>query len=63
MGILETELRGILYRYVSGQRDLLVAVFETWWDKYRITLGTIERDRDNAAGAVRSYLEELGYAR
>jgi type I restriction enzyme M protein len=61
MGILETELRTILDRYVALERDLVESAFETWWDKYRITLSDIEADRDDAAAKVRSYLTGLGY--
>lgn len=61
LGVLETELRGILDRYVSDQRDLVVATFEIWWDKYRITLETIEQDREKVDGVFRSYLTKLGY--
>ena len=61
-GILESELRTILNRYVAGERELVVSSFETWWDKYRITLGTIEHDRDATAEKLRGFLLGLGYA-
>ena len=59
--ILAAELRAILDSYVAGQRGLVTLAFETWWDKYRITLGTIERDRDQAAEKLRGFLVGLGY--
>jgi type I restriction enzyme M protein len=61
MSILDTELLTILDRYVAGERGLVVSAFETWWDKYRVTLVTIEHDRDTAAEKVRGYLVGLGY--
>jgi type I restriction enzyme M protein len=61
MGILEAELRATLSRYVQAQRELLISAFETWWDTYRITLGTIEADRDDAAENLREFLVGLGY--
>lgn len=62
MDILEAELRATLSSYVGTRRGLLISAFETWWDKYRITLGTIEGSRDRAAAVVRGFLLSLGYA-
>ncbi len=61
MGTLEAELRATLSRYVATQRGLIVATLETWWDKYRITLGAIERDRDEASEKLHGFLVGLGY--
>jgi type I restriction enzyme M protein len=61
LGILEGELRAILGRYLTDRRELVVSAFETWWDKYRITLGTIEQDRDRANEKLRGSLVGLGY--
>jgi type I restriction enzyme M protein len=63
MGILEIELRVVLDSYVSRQRGIVVSVFETWWDKYRVTLARIEQDRGLAAEKLRAFLLGLGYAR
>jgi type I restriction enzyme M protein len=61
LGILAAELRSILESYVGAQRGLVVSAFETWWDKYRVTLSEIERQRDLAAARAHSFLAELGY--
>jgi len=61
MGILESEVRIILARYVARQREMVVSAFETWWDKYRVTLPTIEHDREQAAKRVSGFLKELRY--
>ena len=61
IGILGIELRTILDRYVGHERELVVSAFEAWWDKYRITLETIEGQRDNAVEKVSTYLAGLGY--
>jgi type I restriction enzyme M protein len=61
VAILETELIEIVSRHVASQRSLVVSAFETWWDKYRITLGTIEGRRDGAAERMGVYLGRLGY--
>ncbi|WP_019592998.1 class I SAM-dependent DNA methyltransferase [Thioalkalivibrio sp. ALM2T] len=60
-GILHDQLQAILTRYIRQQRQTVVAAFETWWDKYRVTLADIEAERDAAARELRGYLEGLGY--
>jgi type I restriction enzyme M protein len=62
LGILRSDLDAILGRYVASHRDKVVAAFESWWDKYRVTLTTIEQERDAAAEKLRGFLGGLGYA-
>lgn len=59
--ILHNDLKGILERYIRQQRQQVITVFETWWDKYRVTLADIEAERDDAAKELQQYLEGLGY--
>lgn len=59
--ILHNNLKGILERYIRQQRQEVIATFETWWDKYRVTLADIEAERDAAAKELQQYLEGLGY--
>ena len=59
--ILHNDMRAIVERYVAAQRKAVVAVFENWWDKYRVTLIEIEGRRDAAAQALRGFLEGLRY--
>ncbi|MFI2818964.1 MULTISPECIES: type I restriction-modification system subunit M [Halomonadaceae] len=59
--ILHNDLKGILERYIRQQRQQVIAAFETWWDKYRVTLADIEAERDAAARELQQYLEGLGY--
>ena len=59
--ILHDDMRAILERYIAAQRKAIVAAFENWWDKYRVTLTEIEGRRDAAAKALRGFLEGLGY--
>ena len=59
--ILHHDMRAIVERYIAAQRKEVVAAFENWWDKYRVTLTEIETRRDAAARALRGYLEGLGY--
>lgn len=60
--ILRSQLDDILQRYVADHRQQIVAAFEGWWDKYRVTLTSIETERDAAAGKLREFLGGLGYA-
>ncbi|KHL54497.1 type I restriction-modification system subunit M [Xanthomonas cannabis] len=59
--ILHDDMRAIVERYVAAQRKQVVVAFETWWDKYRVTLADIEGKRDAAARALRGFLKGLGY--
>lgn len=59
--ILHDDMRGIVERYIAAQRKAIVAAVENWWDKYRVTLTQLEGRRDEAAHALRHYLNELRY--
>jgi len=60
--ILHNDILGILETYIRKQRQEVIAAFETWWDKYWVTLADIEIERDAAAKELKGYLEGLGYA-
>jgi type I restriction enzyme M protein len=62
LNILHDDIASILERYIRQQREEVIATFETWWDKYKVTLEEIEAERDQAANELRSFLEGLGYA-
>ncbi|HAO32802.1 MAG TPA: restriction endonuclease subunit M, partial [Candidatus Competibacteraceae bacterium] len=59
--ILHNDMRAIVERYIAAQRKAIVAAFENWWDKYRVTLTEIEGERDAAAKALQGFLKGLGY--
>jgi type I restriction enzyme M protein len=59
--ILHNDMRAILERHVAAQRKAIVAAFENWWDKYRVTLTEIEGKRDAAAQALQGFLKGLRY--
>ena len=61
LAILRSDMQVILERYISAQRQQLVAAFENWWDKYKVTLTSIEQERDAAAGALHRFIGALGY--
>ena len=51
--ILHNDMKAIVERYIAAQRKEIIAAFENWWDKYRVTLIEIEGKRDAAAKALR----------
>jgi type I restriction enzyme M protein len=59
--ILHNDMRAIVERYIAHQRKDIVAAFEKWWDKYRVTLTEIEGRRDRAAQALQGFLKGLRY--
>lgn len=59
--ILRADLDATLGRYVMDHRQRIVGAFEGWWDKYQMTLTSIEEERDSAAGKLREFLGGLGY--
>lgn len=59
--ILHDDMRAIVERYIAAQRKAIIAAFENWWDKYRVTLTEIEGKRDAAAKALEGFLKGLGY--
>ncbi len=61
LSILRADMSAILERYIVRHRHQIVATVENWWDKYKVTLTEIERDRDAAAKQLQEYLKGLGY--
>jgi len=61
LGILREDLGTQLDRYIAAHRVEIVSAFETWWDKYRITLGELEASRDAVRTKLESFMVELGY--
>ena len=59
--ILHNDMRAIVERYIGAQRKAIVAAFENWWEKYRVTLTEIEGKRDAAAHALQRFLKALQY--
>ncbi|MNS06028.1 putative type I restriction enzymeP M protein [compost metagenome] len=59
--ILHNDMHAIVERYIAAQRKQIVASFENWWDKYRVTLTEIEGKRDEAAKALQGFLKGLRY--
>jgi type I restriction enzyme M protein len=59
--ILHDDMQKILTRYIAAQRGQIVATFENWWDKYRVTLTEIEGARAEATEKLAGFLKGLGY--
>ena len=61
LSILHNDMQAIVERYMATQRKQIVATFENWWDKYRVTLTEIEDKRDAAVKALQGFLKGLRY--
>ncbi|WP_223565021.1 type I restriction-modification system subunit M [Agrobacterium tumefaciens] len=59
--ILHDDMQKILTRYIAAQRGQIVAAFENWWDKYRVTLTEIEGARAEATEKLAGFLKGLRY--
>jgi len=59
--ILHNDMRSIVERYIVAQRKQIVAAFENWWGKYRVTLTGVEVKRDAAAQDLQGFLRGLRY--
>ena len=60
-GCVRDELLGQLDRYVTEHRQRVIAAVETWWDKYRVTLGEIEAKDADVNRRLDEMLRGLGY--
>lgn len=59
--ILRNDMETILARCIDVHRQQVIAEFENWWDKYYVTLDDIERNRNVANEALKSFLHGLRY--
>jgi len=61
LDIFRESLDGIASSYVSKNRQTIIGAFENWWDKYRIMLVEIEKERDESSRKLTGFLKGLGY--
>ena len=61
LDIFHEKLNGHLDSYVTEHRQAVIAAIGNWWDKYRVTLRQIEKNRDEAAKRLSCRINELGY--
>lgn len=59
--LLRDNLVAYLDSYITAHRREVVSAVENFWDKYRVTLGDIERDRDAAMSELVKFTAALGY--
>ena len=46
---------------IDRNRREIVSSIETWWDKYKVTLGDIQAEREKAEESLAGYLKEFSY--
>ena len=56
------DLTAQLRRYVAAQRQKVVGAVENSWDKYRVTMQDIERDRESASQQLADFAARIGYS-
>jgi type I restriction enzyme M protein len=61
LDLFRTGLLTVADQRVTRHRRAVVEAFEVWWDKYQVTLASLERERDAAAEKLAGFLKELGY--
>ena len=48
-------------RYLSEKKQSIIKTLENLWDKYKVSLSEIEKERDEATNEIKEFLNELGY--
>ncbi|MEI1378376.1 hypothetical protein PQG02_02620 [Nostoc sp. UHCC 0926] len=61
LDLFKADLLMQLERYVSEHRQMVIAAVENWWDKYRVTLGEIEKEEEEVNQKLSKLLKGLGY--
>lgn len=49
------------HTYVAKHRGVVTASLETWWDKYAITMRSLEAEREEIVDGVAAFVKGLGY--
>ncbi|OLE51312.1 MAG: hypothetical protein AUG51_23605 [Acidobacteria bacterium 13_1_20CM_3_53_8] len=61
LNLLRENLAAYLDSYITAHRQEVISAVEHFWDKYRVTLGDIERERDAAMTELEKFTAALGY--
>jgi hypothetical protein len=61
LDLFRLDLLAQLGHYVAEHRQWVVAAVETWWDKYKVTLGEIEQEEEALEQQLNELLNGLGY--
>ena len=62
LDIFHEKLPGHLNSYVTEHRQAVIGAVENWWDKYRVTLRDIEKEKAAAREKLSHFYEVLAYA-
>jgi len=62
LDLFRADLLVQLERYVMEHRQSVILAVETWWDKYKVTLGEIEHEEGSLSQQLGELLRGLGYA-
>ncbi len=54
-------IKKYLERYLNGEKKELVKIFEKLWDKYKVSLAELIKERDTDEKKLNEFLERLGY--
>ena len=61
LSLFLADIADLTEQEITRHRREIVSAFETWWDKYRVTLASIEAERNAGAARLRGIIKELGY--
>jgi type I restriction enzyme M protein len=61
LDLFQTDILAVAHQRVTRHRRNIINAFETWWDKYQVTLTDLETERDSAADRLAEFLKDLGY--
>lgn len=59
--ILDENLANRVDTRITTQRDAMISIFQSWSDKYAVSLDQLEAARELAAQRLRTHMQELGY--
>jgi len=58
---MERDLLAEAQDRITRHRRAVITAFETWWEKYQVTLADLESERNSAAKKLAGFLKELRY--
>jgi len=54
-------IESYLNKYLNAEKKELVKIFENLWDKYKVSLEEISKERDREVKKLEDFLKKLGY--
>lgn len=61
LNILRADLGSEINDEVDGHRQAIIEAFESWWEKYSVTLTDLENHRGKAQQELAGFMEDLAY--